>query len=130
MLFHQPWHASEAFTRNTGSRQRCRAIAPQEQQRWQQQQRQAVPAQQHDRRFDDLATWLEARGGSVGAITAGDCQMGPVVVRGLVTTQVSQVDQPLLPYPMITSLTVQAASPRDGSASHLTAAAAYYEYMR
>lgn len=89
MLFHRPWHANEVVESHNEFRQRCRAIAFQEQQRWQQ-QHQAVPAQQQARRFDDLATWLEARGGSMGAITAGDCQMGPVVVRGLVATQVCQ----------------------------------------
>jgi hypothetical protein len=54
---------------------------------WQQQQG-PTAAPQLDPRFGDLSTWLEARGGSIGSIEAGDCQMGPVVVRGLVATQV------------------------------------------
>lgn len=45
----------------------------------QQQQRQA---------FEQLAEWLTEKGGSVSGITAGDCQMGPVTVRGLIATQV------------------------------------------
>ena len=56
--------------------------------------------QQQDARFDELAAWLQSRGGSVGSITAGDCQMGPVVVRGLVATQVHVVTPvPLPPLP-------------------------------
>lgn len=56
-------------------------------QEWQQQQG-PTAAPQLDPRFGALSAWVEARGGSIGSITAGDCQMGPVVVRGLVATQV------------------------------------------
>jgi hypothetical protein len=37
--------------------------------------------------FTDLSEWLMRNGGSVGSITAGDCQMGDVTVRGLVALE-------------------------------------------
>jgi hypothetical protein len=57
-----------------------RALAAEQQQQQQ---------QEADEAFEQLRDWLTQRGGSVGPITAGDCRMGPVTVRGLVAQEVS-----------------------------------------
>jgi aminoglycoside/choline kinase family phosphotransferase len=87
----RPRQSSHQPPRHTHTQQAATAASHQQQHSTAQQQQQQ---QQHDRRFDDLAAWLEARGGSVGSITAGDCQMGPVLVRGLLATQVCLAGPP------------------------------------
>jgi hypothetical protein len=50
--------------------------------------------------FNALSTWLAQNGGSVGSITAGDCQMGDVTVRGLVALEDLPPSTPILSVPV------------------------------
>eukprot|EP00878_Enallax_costatus_P040455 GHUV01046707.1.p1 GENE.GHUV01046707.1~~GHUV01046707.1.p1 ORF type:complete len:133 (-),score=13.67 GHUV01046707.1:166-564(-) len=50
--------------------------------------------------FDALASWLSDNGGSVGRITAGDCVMGDVTVRGLVALEDLEAGTPVISVPI------------------------------